>query len=50
MCLMSDLLSKLLLFIVGENDVFGDNICYEFIVGQLVVDVLVLIYCDFYWI
>ena len=50
MCLMSDLPSKLSLFIAGENDVFGDNICHESTVGQSAVDVLALTYCDLHWI
>ena len=50
MGLMSDLQSKLSLFITGENDVFGDNICHESTVGQSAVDVMALTYCDLHWI
>ena len=35
---------------LGENDVFGDNICHEPTVGQSAVDVIALTYCDLHWI
>lgn len=36
--------------LLGENDVFGDNICHEPTVGQSAVDVFALTYCDLHWI
>lgn len=48
--MMSDSSSKLSLIIIGENDVFGDDICHESTVGQSAVDVLALTYCDLHWI
>ncbi|XP_078350361.1 voltage-gated delayed rectifier potassium channel KCNH5-like isoform X3 [Oculina patagonica] len=36
--------------LLGENDVFGDNICHEPTVGQSAVDVIALTYCDLHWI
>lgn len=50
MSMMSDSSSKLSLIIIGENDVFGDDICHESTVGQSAVDVLALTYCDLHWI
>lgn len=36
--------------LLGENDVFGDDICHESTVGQSAVDVIALTYCDLHWI
>lgn len=36
--------------LLGESDVFGDNICHEPTVGQSAVDVIALTYCDLHWI
>ncbi|XP_068730790.1 potassium voltage-gated channel subfamily H member 5-like isoform X2 [Montipora capricornis] len=36
--------------LLGEDDVFGDDICHEPNVGQSAVDVIALTYCDLHWI
>ncbi|KAJ7357431.1 hypothetical protein OS493_024944 [Desmophyllum pertusum] len=41
---------KTVVGLLGENDVFGDDICHEPTVGQSAVDVLALTYCDLHWI
>lgn len=35
-------------YVVGKDDIFGENLCRYEIVGKLSCNVRVLIYCDFY--